>query len=129
MKKESAYEQQSVEHFKRVGQRLKELRLMCDISQVKLEKDLSLKTNAVINLENGKGATMFTLLTLVNHFDSLGFNLTWIFKYDNYNTFKKETQSISANHNISEIKDKVAEINTEVNKRLKELNEIVKKIE
>lgn len=129
MNKNSTYEQQSAEHFKRVGQRLKELRLMSDMSQVKLEQKLGLKTNAVINFENGKGATMFTLLALVNYFDSLGYNMNWIFKYDNYNTFKKETQFVSADHNINEIKDKVSEIKNSMEKHLKEFTQIMKKVE
>ena len=85
---------QQKEHFAKVGERARELRLSHGHSIKKFEEMLELPSGVVHNIEHGKGGTGFNLLTIITYWVNQGYSLKWMLNYDNENDFKKDDQHI-----------------------------------
>lgn len=85
---------QQKEHFAKVGERARELRLSHGHSIKKFEEMLELPSGVVHNIEHGKGGTGFNLLTIITFWANQGYSLKWMLNFDNESDFKKDDQHI-----------------------------------
>lgn len=116
--------EENKEHFEIVGKRIRELRLMEDLSIKKLEEILSLPSGTVHNIEHGNGGSGINLLTIICYFvTNKGYSYKWLLDYDNEQHFKTEDQHIYLDIDKSQL----IEISEEFTQTAKNLNKIVSK--
>lgn len=114
---------QRKDHFLKVGERIKELRLSRGFSIKNFEELLSLPSGTMHNLEKGKGGTALNILTIITYFSSCGYSLKWILEYDNDLHFKEDEQHIYLDID----KNKLIEIADNLKEQVNDLVKVVSK--
>lgn len=82
------------EHFKLVGIRFREIRLLMNKTIQELEDELDLPSGTVFNLEIGKGGNTISFIAIITYYHSKGYSYKWILNYDNDIDFKKDNDQI-----------------------------------
>lgn len=86
-------EKKYADHFTRIGERFKKLRMDdCEYSIQNMENELGIKKGSLRRLENGEGASMFTFLNIIFYFVRKGYAIDWLLTYDNSNLFRKSKE-------------------------------------
>jgi len=111
------------EHFLKVGERIRQLRITHGWSIKGYEEMLSLPSGALHNIEHGKGGTGINFLTIINHFTSLGYSYKWLLEFENDDYFKKEEQHIYLDID----KNELIEIHEEFHDLLNKYTKVVSK--
>lgn len=114
---------QRKDHFLKVGERIKELRITHGYSIKNFEDLLSLPSGTMHNLEKGKGGTALNILTIVTYFSGIGYSLKWLLEYDNDLHFKEDEQHIYLDID----KNKLIEIADHLKETVKSLDRVVSK--
>ena len=110
------------EHFRIVGERIRELRIMEGLSIKGIEEINELPSGTIHNIEFGKGGTGTSLLALITFFSNKGYNMKWILNFDNSNLFKKKEEMIFMDINkaeLVEISEELGEVYTKMKKTVK----------
>ncbi|MBZ4037803.1 helix-turn-helix domain-containing protein [Flavobacterium sp. 17A] len=116
-------QQQQQEHFLKVGERIRELRLLHGWSIKGYEAMLSLPSGTLHNIEHGKGGTGINFLTIINHLTGLGYSYKWLLDFDNDDHFKKDEQHIYLDID----KNELIEINEEMKDVINKFTKVVSK--
>jgi len=111
-------------HFKKVGMRLKELRLLEGKSQGDLDQKLKFPTHTYRRFEIGDGGNSKLLLAIIQHYADLGYNLNWILLEDNKNQFKKE-QNITVNIDLQRAEEYLNDANENLAKARKMMKKLI----
>lgn len=81
---------QQKEHFLKVGERIRQLRIAHGWSIKGYEEMLCLPSGALHNIEHGEGGRGINFLAIINHLTSLGYSYKWLLEFDNDDYFKKK---------------------------------------
>jgi transcriptional regulator with XRE-family HTH domain len=111
------------DHFQKVGERIKELRLTAGLGILKFEEMVGLPSGTMHNLEKGKGGSAINIITILTHFSSLGYSLKWMLEYDNDVHFKEDEQHIYLDID----KNRLLEISEELAESVGKLKKVVSK--
>lgn len=114
---------QRKDHFLKVGERVKELRITHGWAIKKFEEMLSLPSGTMHNFEKGKGGSAMNILTIVTYFSNMGYSLQWILEYDNDQYFKEVEQHIYLDID----KNQLIEISDELSNSINKLKKVVSK--
>ena len=109
------------EHFKIIGGRLRELRILSNFTIQELEDELDLPSGTVFNLELGKGGSTISFIAIITHFHQKGYSYKWILNYDNDIDFKKENDQVFLDLDKSKILELTDELKDTTDKILKTL--------
>lgn len=82
------------EHFAKLGERIRELRLNDGISIKGMEELLELPSGTIHNIEHGKGGSGVSMLAIITYFSEQGYSFKWMLDFDNENHFKNDEQHI-----------------------------------
>ena len=110
MGKEDKNTPKQKEHFAKVGERIRELRILQGLSIKGIEELLELPSGTIHHLEHGNGGTGISLLALVAYFGSQGYSLKWILDFDNEEHFKKDEQHLYIDIDKSQLIDMSEEL-------------------
>jgi transcriptional regulator with XRE-family HTH domain len=107
------------EHFSKVGERIRQLRITHGWSIKGYEEMLSLPSGTMHNIEHGKGGTGVNFLTIITHLSSFGYSFKWLLDFDNEDHFKKEEQQIYLDIDKNELIEIAENLQENVNKLTK----------
>jgi transcriptional regulator with XRE-family HTH domain len=110
-----------VEHFKIIGNRLRELRAQTNTTIAELEDELDLPSGTVFNFELGRGGSTISFIAMITHYHTKGYSYKWILNYDNDVDFKKDNDQVFLDLDKSVILDLAAELKDTTDKILKTL--------
>lgn len=119
----AAEQMQQKEHFIKVGERIKELRISHQWSIKGYEEMLGLPSGAIHNIEHGNGGSGINFLTIINHLASLGYSYKWLLEFDNDKNFKREGEEIY----IDIDKNQLIEVEDEFKSTLNKFKKIISK--
>lgn len=109
------------EHFKIIGIRLRELRILSNTTIQELEEELDLPSGTVFNLEVGKGGSTISFIAIITYFHTKGYSYKWILNYDNDIDFKKDNDQVFLDLDKSTILELTSELKHTTDKILKTL--------
>lgn len=113
------------EHFKIIGERLRELRKDSKISILQLEEELNLASGTVHNLEAGKGANGISFIAIVSYFHQKGYSYKWILDLNKDSDFKKDNDPLLLGFDKPLLKQFTSELKEKTNKILDVLGKYV----
>lgn len=108
-----------IEHFKLIGGRLRELRLLSNATIAQLEEELDLPTGTVFNFELGRGGSPISLIAMITYYNTKGYSYKWILNYDNDIDFKKDNDQVFLDLDKSVLLDLTTELKETTDKILK----------
>lgn len=110
------------EHFKLIGVRFRELRLLQNKTIQDLEDELDLPSGTIFNLEVGKGGSTISFIAIITYYHSKGYSYKWILNYDNDIDFKKDNDQSFFDLDKSVIVELAQDLELTTNKILKTLS-------
>lgn len=110
-----------IEHFKLIGSRLRELRLLSNATIAELEEELDLPSGTVFNFELGRGGSTISFIAIITYYHTKGYSYKWILNYDNDIDFKKDNDQVFLDLDKSVILDLTTELKDTTDRILKTL--------
>ena len=110
-----------LEHFKIIGTRLRELRVLTNATIAELEEELDLPSGTVFNFELGRGGNTISFIAIITYYHTKGYSYKWILNYDNDIDFKKDNDQVFLDLDKSVILDLTTELKDTTDRILKTL--------